>query len=178
MTFKSIIVSLIILISFTQAAEARMISVQGGIGNWYGDDLKTSFSYGGGLLFRPGVQWFEFSFMFTRNSASVQASDPLFAVLDGDNLNSYTFAATFPLNIELKKLHAYMYPLIGYVLTQNDSKTTHGFALGGGMEFILWREIVGLRFEIQEQFYKIPSSAGNTDTQSDLFGSLRLVLSY
>ena len=166
------------LFSFTHITDARMISVQGGVASWYADDLKTSFSYGGGLLFKPGVEWFEFSFMFTRNSVSAHGSDPLFALLDGDNLNNYTFAATFPLELKVNKIKSYMYPLIGYVLSQNDSNVTHGLALGGGMEFVVWRDILGLRFEIQEQFYKIPSSAGDTRIQSDLFGHIRLVLSY
>lgn len=162
----------------SQTASARMISVTGGLGDWYSDDLKSSYQYGGGILLKPGIEWLELSFSYDRAPVSIKNGGRWGTELLNKTLNFWRLGPTFPSEIHAMGLKAYLFPSINYVLTNNDDKYSHGVALGGGLEFLLLREVLGLRFEALEQMYPIPYEGGHTGIQQDFFFDLRVSLSY
>jgi hypothetical protein len=157
---------------------ARHLAVTAGVGNWYSDDLQTSYQYGGGILIRPGLEWLEFSLSYDRAPISVKAGERLAPNLKDQSLSFWRSGVTFPSKIEAMGLGAYFFPLLAYVITQNDTKISHGFGIGGGLEFLLLNEILGARFEALEQFYPLPMPNQNSRFQEDFFFKLHLTASF
>ncbi len=166
------------LILTLSSLHARTIGLQAGIGSWYGDALHTSIQYGGGFLARPGVDWIEFAISFDRAPVQLKSIDTLAPQLQNKTLTFWRFGTTFPMPLEIHKLKAELFPLISYVLTDHADQTSHGFGVGGGLEFYFLDGLLGARFEALEQFYKIPTDLGSTSLQEDFFFGIKATLNY
>jgi hypothetical protein len=156
---------------------ARVVSVTAGIGSWYSDDLRSSYQYGAGILVRP-IEWFEFSASYDRAPASVKSGMRWETELRNKTLQFWRLGVTFPSEIQAMGLTAYLFPLLAYVITDHADKIDHGFGIGGGLEFLIWKKLLGARFEALEQFYRIPTATQKTSLQDDFFFALRLSVSY
>ncbi len=158
-----------------KTSQARWIAAELGFGKFFSDSFETSYLLGGGVLVRPWVDWLELSMTYDRVLVKVADSHPLYPVLDDKWIGLGKFGVTFPISLEAWSLPSILYGMIGYVVAHVDSSITHGIALGGGMEFIVWRDIIGLRFELRDLIYQIPHGNSRTPEQGDLQFLLRLV---
>lgn len=152
------------------------LSVMGGAGSWFGDDTKSSISYGGGVAFKPGVEFMEVVLTYDRSPIKLKMADRYGPALKGDSLNHFRAGVTFPSEITAFNRVGYFFPMISYVLVTNSSKLSHGLGIGGGLGLPIY-ERIGIRFEVVDQFYRIPiQSGGETSLQQDFFLNIRILL--
>lgn len=173
MTFIFALMSL----SAPVSASNRIAGVTFGIGSWYSDAFRSSFIWGGGVFVRPGVRWLEIAAAYDRALLRVPSTDPLKSDLDEKYLGMVRGLVYLPSDLVVFGIPATIFPVFGYVYTHLGDHGTHGFDVGGGLEFRCCGDHLGLRAEVFDQIYKVPtSSGGSTDEQSDLFFLARVVL--
>lgn len=170
------LIALFICLS-ASSVEGVELSLEAGAGDWFGDETRSSFSYGGGILFKPGPSYLEFSATYDRSPINLKFADKLGPALKGDSLDHWRFAVAFPTELVTYGRKGYFFPSFSYVLVSNDGALSHGFGIGGGLGIPLIQDILGIRFEAISQMYRIPKpTGGSTALQSDFFLNLRFVL--
>lgn len=173
--FKIFLVAFSLGCLFAERSRAVDLSVEAGAGDWFGDETRSSFSYGGGILFKPGLDFLELSATYDRSPIKLKSVDYLAADLKGDSLDHWRFSAAFPSDLVTFGRKGYFFPALSYVLVSNGGHLSHGFGVGGGLGIPLVENILGVRFEAVSQFYRIPKqSGGSTAMQSDFFLNIRL----